>query len=318
MRYAVGDSRRRSYCPATKKRAPAKRSGSIISRGFGAYLGAYLASRAGISPDYRNVAGRLDNSSGTSYSQSIENARGSLPRRSPESVCYGKNGSSSGRKSRKTVSVESRVCYETATGLAQGHGSTGSQLYYRHTVPVDAQRLLNGLEIWRSLRTNSLAIAARRLPSVIARIEMEIEHARAMAGLPVGATLIRPLKDDFAERAVEVAPPPSTNVQADQSLTLGEAYRSYLDDPTRAWAANTREAYEASRRLAIAVMGEAIPVSSIARAHCRDMIDVPANAGELSRSSHRARRQIARACAATSRSSALQTPIRSCRIWAVS
>jgi integrase len=114
---------------------------------------------------------------------------------------------------------------------------------------------------------------------------MEIEHARAMAGLPVDVTLIRPLKDDLAEHAIEIAPPPPTNVQPDKLLTLGEAYRSYIDDPTRAWTANTREAYETSRRLAIAVIGEAVPVSSISRAHCRDMLDVlrflPANASKL-------------------------------------
>jgi hypothetical protein len=72
----------------------------------------------------------------------------------------------------------------------------GHKLYYR-AVPVDAQRLLNRLEVWRSLRTDSLAVAMRRLPSVVARIEMAIEHARAMAGLPVDATLIQPLKDDL-------------------------------------------------------------------------------------------------------------------------
>ena len=52
---------------------------------------------------------------GTTYSQGIENARGSSKERSPESVCYGKllreSGPSSGQKSRKTVRVEDRVCY---------------------------------------------------------------------------------------------------------------------------------------------------------------------------------------------------------------
>jgi integrase len=161
----------------------------------------------------------------------------------------------------------------------------GQRLYYRHTVPVDAQPLLNRVEVWRSLRTDSLAVAVRRLPSVIARIEMEIEHARAMAGLPVDGTLIRPLNDDPSARLVESAPLPPTSTQPDDALTLGEAYRSYIDDPTRAWTANTREAYETSRRLAIAIMGEAIPISSISRAHCRDMLDVlrflPANASKL-------------------------------------
>lgn len=39
-------------------------------------------------------------------------------------------------------------------------------------------------------------------------------------------------------------------------VTPGEAYRSYIDDPTHAWSANTWEAYETSRKLAIAVIGE--------------------------------------------------------------
>ena len=161
----------------------------------------------------------------------------------------------------------------------------GHKLYYRHSVPVDAQRLLNRVEVWRSLRTDSLAVAVRRLPSVIARIEMEIEHARAVAGLPVDPTLIRPLNDDPSVRSLVIAPSPPTSTQPDDALTLGEAYRSYIDDPTRAWSDNTREAYETSRKLAIAVIGEETHVASVSRTHCRDLLDVlrflPANAGKL-------------------------------------
>jgi len=57
----------------------------------------------------------LDPLPGTSYSQSIENARGSSKRRSPESVRYGEllreNGTWSGQKSPKTATVEDRICY---------------------------------------------------------------------------------------------------------------------------------------------------------------------------------------------------------------
>ncbi|MBB4620114.1 DUF6538 domain-containing protein, partial [Sphingomonas abaci] len=169
--------------------------------------------------------------------------------------------------------------------LPRGVLQRGHKLYYRHTVPADAQRLLNRLEIWRSLRTDSLAVAVRRLPSVVARIELEIEHARAMAGLPVDSTLIRPLNDDLSVRVVEIAPSPPTSIQPDIPLTLGEAYRSYINDPTRAWSANTREAYETSRKLAIAVIGEATPLASVSRTHCRELLNVlrflPANAGKL-------------------------------------
>jgi integrase len=116
---------------------------------------------------------------------------------------------------------------------------------------------------------------------------MEIEHARAMAGLPVDARLIAPLNDDPAGHPVPIpiAPSPSERPQPDSPLTLAEAYRNYIGDPTRAWTANTREAYETSRKLAVAVIGGALPIASISRTHCRDMLDVlrflPANAGKL-------------------------------------
>jgi hypothetical protein len=55
----------------------------------------------------------------------------------------------------------------------------GRKLYYRHTIPVDAQGLLKRVEIWRSLGTDSFAVATRRLPAAVARISIEIEHARA-------------------------------------------------------------------------------------------------------------------------------------------
>lgn len=141
-------------------------------------------------------------------SQSIENTRGSSERWSPESVYYDKllrgNRPPSSRKSRKTVVVESRVCYgKLLRDLPRGVLQRGQKPYYRHTVPVDAQRLLNRLEIWRSLRTDSLAVAVRRLPSVVGRIEMEIEHARAM----VGRCDAHP--EDLAERPIPVALRPS-------------------------------------------------------------------------------------------------------------
>ncbi|KQZ64871.1 hypothetical protein ASD67_10680 [Sphingopyxis sp. Root1497] len=116
---------------------------------------------------------------------------------------------------------------------------------------------------------------------------MEIEHARAMAGLPVDATLIRPLKDDPIAYSIPmpVASMAVERVQPDTPLTLAEAYRNYIDDPTRAWTINTREAYETSRKLALAVIGETVPIASISRAHCRDMLDLlrflPANAVKL-------------------------------------
>ena len=233
---------------------------------------------------------RFESSSGHHSSETTEILGKLSPRRSPERVCYGKllreTDQSSPAKVQKTVLNGSRGCYgNLLRDLPKGVFRRGQKLYYRHTVPVDAQHLLNRLEIWRSLQTDRLAVAMRRLPSVIARIEMEVEHARSMAGMPVDATLIPPLTDDPAERLVVATAAPTPLAEANGSPTLAEAYRRYIDDPTRAWTSNTREAYETSRKLAIAVMGEAVPVALISRTQCRDFLDVlrflPANASKV-------------------------------------
>jgi hypothetical protein len=58
-------------------------------------------------------------------------------------------------------------------------------------------------EIWQSLRTDSLKIALRRLPSAMARVEAEIEHRRWAAGLHCDPTLLTPSSDDtLAKRQV--------------------------------------------------------------------------------------------------------------------
>ena len=161
----------------------------------------------------------------------------------------------------------------------------GHRFYFRHTVPIDAQQLLNRTEIWRSLRTDSLKVALRRLPSIRAQIEMEIEHARLKAGLTVDPTLILPLAND-TRRGVKVIATIATSDDGDAGakVTLGEAYRRYIDDPTRSWSPSTREAYETSRKLTIAVIGEELPIATLARAHCRDLLDVlrflPTKAGK--------------------------------------
>ena len=160
-------------------------------------------------------------------------------------------------------------------------------------VPIDAQRLLNRLEIWRSLRTDSLSVALRRLPSVIAGIESLIEQARSTAGLSVDATLLRPSKDDLVASSAVVSvpapisqPSPVSALEGARRITLAEAYRSYIDDPTREWSASTREAYETSRKLAVSIVGGGdVSLASISRAQCRDLLEVlrflPANASKV-------------------------------------
>lgn len=156
----------------------------------------------------------------------------------------------------------------------------GTQFYYRRRVPLNARSLIGRTEIWRSLRTDSLKVALRRLTVAMAQVEAEIEHSRWMAGLPHDQTLFEPSPDDAAARrptirdTAPIEQVATTPPVQPSSLTFGDAYERYLADPTQAWSARTRETYETSRKLAISVIGKDVPMHTLARAHCRDYIDV--------------------------------------------
>lgn len=105
----------------------------------------------------------------------------------------------------------------------------GTQFSYRRRVPHDAHNLTSRTEIWQSLRTDSLKIALRRLPSAMARVEAEIEHLRGVANLACDPTLLGPSSYDAVTKRpasppavpagkaeVPVSPPAS-------GLTFGKA-----------------------------------------------------------------------------------------------
>ena len=137
--------------------------------------------------------------------------------------------------------------------------------------------------------TDSLTVALRRSFDVAATIEREFEEARARAGLTVDHTLLaRPRHE--APRQSQIDGHDSvliTPADASPGVTLKELYDAYMSDPTRDWSPRTRLAYETTRRLVLGVIGETIPVRSITRAHCRDLIDtlrwLPRNAVKLYR-----------------------------------
>lgn len=135
--------------------------------------------------------------------------------------------------------------------------------------------------------------------------------------LPVDATLLQPLNDNRGARFLEIAPSPPASIQPGDDLMSGEAYCSYIDDTTRAWPANTREASETGRELTIAVIGQATPVLSsherIAMT-CRTFFDsfLPTRPSP-SEAVAPARQRSEHSWAAGSRSSARRTPTRVCR-----
>jgi hypothetical protein len=192
----------------------------------------------------------------------------------------------------------------------------GQKLYYRHTVPVDARCLLNRLEIWRFLRTDSLSVALRRLPGIVARIEMELEHSRAMAGLSVDAMFVLPLNHDPGKLPIpnSAASNLGERVHHGIPLTMAEAYRLYVDDPTRAWTASRGKHMGRAGSWPSRSLVKNFPFRrSLARivATCsKCCVSYPPRRAICFRNSRRARRRTAHACAATSRSSARQTPTR--------
>ncbi|MEP2724118.1 site-specific integrase [Roseibium sp.] len=151
--------------------------------------------------------------------------------------------------------------------MAGGVFVRGARLYYHKTLPVDVQRLTSRSEIWRSLRTDSWQIAKRRLPSVVAEIETEIESIRQKAGLTVDRTLLEPLGDDPG--GLGHLPGQTNEVE-----TLEAVYRRYLDDPTHAWTPSTRQTYETTRMVALNILGARKPMSGLTRTDVRELVEV--------------------------------------------
>ena len=129
--------------------------------------------------------------------------------------------------------------------------------------------------------TDSLLVAKRRALSVAAEVEWMFENARAQIGMCVDPVLLsRP-----EVRMDVVGCPPIEDPSLAMGMTFGEVYDAYMQDPTRNWSPTTRLAYQTTRRLVVAVLGERTPIRQITRTQCRDMIEVlrwqPRNASKL-------------------------------------
>ena len=99
----------------------------------------------------------------------------------------------------------------------------GDRYYLRRHIPSDIQPIVGRSEVWRSLKTDSLQTALRRLPLVAAALESEFERIRDDAGLSVDPTLLKPCGDDLARSlSKQEAQPPDNGAGA--TLTLEEVY----------------------------------------------------------------------------------------------
>jgi hypothetical protein len=104
----------------------------------------------------------------------------------------------------------------------------GGRFYLRRHVPTDIQPIIRRAEVWRSLKTDSLQIALRRLPLMTAALESEFERIRHDAGLTVDETLLRLSEDDLGGRLNPAEAEPLKGA-APELLTLAHACARYMD-----------------------------------------------------------------------------------------
>jgi len=179
-----------------------------------------------------------------------------------------------------------RGCYTNDLHKVRTHLiRRGRGIYYRRRVPDALREIVGKREVWRSLGTDSPTVALRRSPQVAAEIERDFEIARWRAGLVVDQMILSGLPRQAATSVMQAREPATGPIKrANEGPTLREVYDAYMADPTRDWSPRTRFAYETTRRVVMAVLGEDTPVKSITRAHCRDLIEaircLPRNASK--------------------------------------
>ena len=202
----------------------------------------------------------------------------SPPTRSRECVCYDSplrfGAHSSDLTIGKAVKNRPHSCYGFSHGfMPRGMTLRDGRYYLRRHIPTDIQPIVGRSEVWRSLKTDSLRTALRRFPIAAAALESQFERIRDDAGLSVDSTLLRPCKDDLgcSDSGHEAL---AVDCGASETVSLASAYYRYMDDPTHGWSASTRQAYETTRRFVLGALGEDVPLSALARSHCRDYLEV--------------------------------------------
>ncbi|MEQ1541465.1 MAG: hypothetical protein HOO94_07860 [Novosphingobium sp.] len=112
-------------------------------------------------------------------------------------------------------------------------------------------------EIWRSLDTDSYAVAVRRLHLTATAVEAVFERARQSLGQPIDPKLLMALDSPSGDGLASAHLPVDSAVPADaialgasrtSERTISEAYGQFLADPKHAWSKRTTIAHETTRR----------------------------------------------------------------------
>ncbi|WP_193378797.1 site-specific integrase, partial [Sphingobium sp. ba1] len=161
------------------------------------------------------------------------------------------------------------------TGLCQKRGI----FHYRRRVPADLLTIWNGCEVWRSLDTDSLKTALRRIHRVAAQVEARFEKVREDAGHTVDPTLIfSPGEGALAWKPSDTACPRSVVLEPPSIIrTIGDVYDRYIADPKHAWSKRTAIAHTTTRKWVVEAFGEATSLNEITREACREFVELLRN-----------------------------------------
>jgi hypothetical protein len=149
---------------------------------------------------------------------------------------------------------------------------------YRRRVPTDLVTVLGCREIWRTLGTDSFAVAVRRIHRAAAMVESQFEQARADRGRASDPTLSQPLADGppsplLALYAAAPAPPVSGQAST-PPRSIGEVYDMFIADPRHTWSKRTVIAHETTRKWVIEAFGADTAITDITREKCREFVDL--------------------------------------------
>ena len=146
-------------------------------------------------------------------------------------------------------------------------------------MPIDLTAVWKGREVWRSLDTDSLSIALRRIHRIAAEIEAEFETARGEAGHPVDRTLYisSAAHATVPDKSAIVLAHPTTSNLSPIIRTIGEVYDRYIADPKHSWSKRTAIAHATTRKWVVEAFGEQTALTGITREACRDFVELLRN-----------------------------------------
>nr|WP_317893308.1 site-specific integrase [uncultured Sphingomonas sp.] len=166
--------------------------------------------------------------------------------------------------------VYTRRLHNRPIGLCSKRGI----FHYRRRVPTDLLTVWKGGEVWRSLDTDSYAMALRRIHRIAADVESEFERTRASIGRLTDPALIVTTLDDppISLPWAPAAPQPPAPPTPSNRRTIGDVYDRFIADPKHQWSKRTQIAHATTRKWVVEVFGEQTALTDITREGCRDFV----------------------------------------------